>query len=221
MAVNRNAARRLCVALTTWATLMVPSAHAAEAADDALAPRLNPRVVARTAAAWLESATTALRASGDRVHAEWSGRDALPEWVHLRSADPGADPGADVAPAGGEPYLIVQEDRPDGTDMVTVRYPLAERGGVRAYAGAGLNRAQYFDAGDDLTPTILARRERHSTLGAAAELGAELRVNERVQLAADVRWADFATQADVLRADYGPVGAAPVMLGMTLGYRFR
>lgn len=216
--MNRRAAGWPCVACTSLAVLVAPCvAKAADPAADTLARRMNPYVVARAAAGWLQSTSDALRAGLDLSHAERRGRDSLPEWVHVRSGL--ATPPA--LPEGGEPYLTVQEDRPDGTDMVTVRYPLTERGGVRTYAGAGLNRAQYFDAGDDVTPTILARRERHSTMGAAAELGAELRVNERVQLAADVRWADFANQADVLRADYGPVAAAPVMLGMTLGYRFR
>lgn len=216
---RRTSALRFA-AWTTLATLLSSCVHASEpAADEALARKMSPSIVASTTVAWLESTGSALRDGASRLHSELRGRGSVPEWVHVRprrSARP--EP---AAPAGRDAYLAVQEDRPDGTDMVTVRYALAERGAVRAYAGAGLNRAQYFAEGDENAPTVLAKRERHSTLGAAAELGAEMRVSERVQLAADVRWADFDAGAEVLRADYGPVGAAPVMLGMTLGYRFR
>jgi outer membrane protein W len=67
----------------------------------------------------------------------------------------------------------------------------------------------------------MSRRNRRSSIGAAAELGAELRVSEHLALNADLRWFDLDDRANALRSDAGPVGADPVMLGLTVGYRFR
>ena len=53
------------------------------------------------------------------------------------------------------------------------------------------------------------------------QLGAELALNGRVRLNADLRWADLDERADLLHTAYGPVAADPVTLGISLGYRFR
>ena len=106
--------------------------------------------------------------------------------------------------------------------MLTARYTLRDSGALRTYAGAGLNQAQYFhDADDGPGPTFFTRRNRGRSLGAAAEVGAELRVSERVLVSADVRWADLDERAEALRAESGPVGADPVVVGVGVGYRFR
>ena len=34
------------------------------------------------------------------------------------------------------PYVVLQEDRPDGMDLVTLRYGLVRQGALQAYAGA-------------------------------------------------------------------------------------
>jgi hypothetical protein len=221
MAVNRMPRVRVRVSIACTALVVAVSTPAgAGEAGDGLARSLNPVTVARSAVAWLGATGTALREGAGRLQPDTRRpRGAsTPDWVQLRS---GLDTGPPAAPSDGDPYLTLQERRPDGTDLLTIRYPLAGRGALRTYAGAGLNRAQYFDDGDEFTPTMLSRRNRRSSLGAAAEVGAELRVSERVQLAADLRWADLDASADVLRAAHGPVAAEPLLLGMTLGYRFR
>jgi outer membrane protein W len=70
-------------------------------------------------------------------------------------------------------------------------------------------------------PSMLTRRNRHAAVGPAAELGAELALNDRVSVNADVRWADLDERADLLRSAYGPVAADPVTVGFSVGYRFR
>ena len=140
-----------------------------------------------------------------------------PEWVlelSQEEIDPGTQPGADAA------QLVVQQDRRDGTDLLTLRYPLAQRGGVRAYAGAGLNQAVYFDEAID-GPALLTRRQRHRSLGAAAEVGAEFRVSQQLMVNAELRWADFDTDAVLLRSQDGLVGADPLSVGVSVGWRFR
>jgi hypothetical protein len=147
-------------------------------------------------------------------------RSAQPDWLHLRSGHESAD--VTVSAGAGALCLVVQEDRPDGTELLTARYTLLDRGDLRAYAGAGLNRAQYFgDTAGEAGPTLFTRRNRHTSMGAAAEVGAELQLSERMLLNAGVRWADLHEDAEALRSEHGPVAADPLLLGFSVGYRFR
>jgi hypothetical protein len=143
-------------------------------------------------------------------------RRKRPDWIVEQShdtVDPQAHPGDDSA------QLVLQQDRRDGADLLTLRYPLAEHGALRAYAGAGLNQAVYFEDGGE--PAIMSRRNRARSLGAAAELGAEYRLSERLLLQADLRWADLDEQAALLRSEDGLVGADAVSLGVSIGWHFR
>ena len=146
-------------------------------------------------------------------------RDGSPDWLRLRS---GLDPFDDSDYVDDEgATLVVQEDRADGADLLTIRFFRRDLGPLQTYAGAGINRTQYFD---DLTgrgPALMNNRNRHSNVGAAAEAGAELRISERLRLSADVRWADLHENASALRSVYGPVVADPLTFGVNIGYRFR
>jgi opacity protein-like surface antigen len=140
-----------------------------------------------------------------------------PEWileVSQEKIDPGTQSGSDAA------QLVVQQDRRDGTDLLTLRYPLAQRGGVRAYAGAGLNQAAYFSEASD-GPALVTRRQRQRSVGAAAEVGAEFRVSQQLMVNAELRWADLDAEDLLLRSEYGLVGADPVSVGVSVGWRFR
>lgn len=139
-----------------------------------------------------------------------------PSWLLERTRDP-ADPALipdDLA------QLVLQQERPDGAELLTLRYPLLAHGRLRTYAGAGLNRAVYF-ADDGGAPVMLTRGNRERSLGAAAELGAELQLGSRGMLSADLRWADLHDDAILLRSGDGIVGADAVSLGLALGWRFR
>jgi outer membrane protein W len=140
-----------------------------------------------------------------------------PQWL-VEQSQAAIDPDAPAVDAVAQ--LVVQQDRRDGAELLTVRYPLAERGALRAYAGAGLNRAVYF-GGEDGEPTMLTRRNRQSSLGAAAEVGAELQLSRQLMVSADLRWADLDDDAVLLRADDGYVGADAVAVGVSVGWRFR
>jgi hypothetical protein len=140
-----------------------------------------------------------------------------PDWIvelSPETIDPALHPGAKAA------QLVVQQDRRDGTDLLTLRYPLAERGAVRAYAGAGLNQAGYLAEASD-GPTLLTRHDRHRSLGAAAEVGAEFRVGQQLMVNAELRWAELDTDATLLRSAEGLVGVDPVSVGVSVGWRFR
>jgi opacity protein-like surface antigen len=145
-------------------------------------------------------------------------RDDTPDWLHHQSEGRASQqPERDA----GAAYLVLQEDRPDGMDLVTLRFALVQQGALQAYAGAGLNRSQFYVDEPAAGPSMLTRGNRHAAFGPAAELGAELALNARVSVNADVRWCDLDERANLLRGTYGPVAADPVMLGVTVGYRFR
>jgi hypothetical protein len=143
-------------------------------------------------------------------------RRKRPDWIVEQShdeIDPQSRPGDDAA------QLVLQQDRRDGADLLTLRYPFVERDALRAYAGAGLNQAVYFE--DSGEPAIMSRRNRDRSVGAAAEIGAELRLNERLVLQADLRWAELDGQAALLRSEDGLVGADAISLGISVGWHFR
>jgi opacity protein-like surface antigen len=137
-----------------------------------------------------------------------------PDWLHRKS-------NGESTPAVGATYLALQESRPDGTDLLTLRYVLDASGSFRTYAGAGLSHAQYYFDNSDTGQELLSRQQRRMDLGPAAEVGAELNLSEHVRINADLRWADLDARASVLRGDRGPVAADPVAVGVSVGYRFR
>jgi hypothetical protein len=139
-----------------------------------------------------------------------------PEWLREQTQDEfHPEPVAEDAV-----QLVVQQDRRDGTDLLTLRYPLGELGDWRTYAGGGLNQVVYF-ADADSGPTMLMRRNRHRSMGAAAEIGAEWRASERWNVGADLRWVEIDPDASLLRSEYGLVGADAFSVGVSVGWRFR
>jgi opacity protein-like surface antigen len=145
-------------------------------------------------------------------------REDVPDWLrHERKGRASEQPER----AAGGAYVVLQEDRPDGMDLVTLRYALVRQGALQAYAGAGLNHAQFYVEEAATGPSMLTRRNRHAAVGPAAQHGAELAVNARVSVNAGVRWCDLDERANLLRGSYGPVAADPVTLGVSVGYRFR
>ncbi len=143
--------------------------------------------------------------------------DGTPDWLHRLSR---RAPNASL-PAARAAYVVVRDDRADGMGQVTVRYPLVDQGGLRAYAGAGLNHTQYFVDGADAGPSLLSRHERPGVVDPAAELGAEIALNGQMRLSAELRWVDLDPRADLLSGFYGPLAPDPVTVGLSLGYRFR
>ena len=142
-----------------------------------------------------------------------------PDWFVRCS---GVDALADADQTINQSVLLrLQEDRLDGTDLLTVRYALDADGVFRTFLGAGLGRSEYYPEDLRSTDIPLSLRGRRTALGAAAELGGEWSLSDRVHLNASARWADLAQDARALRTDHGPVVAQPVVLAVSFGYRFR
>jgi hypothetical protein len=207
----RSVAAAACLALC-WSALAGAESPVSVARSDAVQPASPP--VAEVA--WWREGVGLLGSLWDdaRTHL----RDDVPDWLHHQRKGRASEQPERAACAA---YVVLQEDRPDGLDLVTLRYALVREGALQAYAGAGLNHAQFYVEEAAAGPSMLTRRNRHAAVGPVAEIGAELALNARVSLNADVRWCDLDERADLLRGLYGPVAADPVTLGFTVGYRFR
>ena len=209
--VPRSVAAAACLALS-WCAVAGAESPDSVARSDAVQPAPPP--VAEVA--WWREGVGLLGSLWDDARTRL--RDDVPDWLHHeRKGRAWQQPERDA----GAAYVVLQEDRPDGMDLVTLRYALVRQGALQAYAGAGLNHAQFYVDEAAAGPSMLTRRNRHAAVGPAAELGAELALNARVSLNAGVRWCDLDERADLLRGSYGPVAADPVTLGVSVGYRFR
>jgi len=212
LSVMRPAATAVLLALG-WITVACAEPQSSVTRSDVVPLEAVPAVES----AWWREGVGLLGALWDDARMRL--RDDVPDWLHHQSRQDRA-PTLPMRDAGAA-YVVLQEDRADGTDLVTLRYAVGQQGALRAYAGAGLNHAQYYVDETAAGPSLLTRRNRHAAVGPAAELGAELALNARVRVHADVRWADLDERADLLRGSYGPVAADPVSLGFSIGYRFR
>jgi opacity protein-like surface antigen len=209
--VPRSVAAAACLALG-WSAVVGAEPPASVARSDGVQP--TPLPVAEVA--WWRDGVGLLGSLWDDARTRL--RDDIPDWLHHeRKGRARQQPERDA----GAAYVVLQEDRPDGMDLVTLRYALVHQGALQAYAGAGLNHAQFYVDEAAAGPSMLTRRNRHAAVGPAAELGAELALNARVSVNAGVRWCDLDERANLLRGSYGPVAADPVTLGVTVGYRFR
>lgn len=142
--------------------------------------------------------------------------DDGPDWFR-RSAQPLTNLDMESA---DEFLVVLQRDRVDGPDLLTLRYALGQVGPLYTYAGAGINRTSYFAWSVNPEDGLLDR-SRHRAIGAAAELGAAWRVSNTLALAADLHWIDLASDADMLRVGSAMVAADAVAVGVSLGWRFK
>ncbi len=207
----RSVAAAACLALS-WGAVAGTESPASVARSDAVQP--TPPPVAEVA--WWREGVGLLGSLWDDARTRL--RDDVPDWLHHERKGRASE---QPERAAGAAYVVLQEDRPDGMDLVTLRYAMVRQGALQAYAGAGLNHAQYYVEEAATAPSMLTRRNRHAAVGPVAELGAELALNARVSLNAGVHWCDLDERANLLRGTYGPVAADAVTLGVSVGYRFR
>ena len=93
---------------------------------------------------------------------------ARPEW--WREYSDGELPFEEPVLERDSMHLVLQEDRQDGPDMLTLRYPFMALGAFEIYAGAGLGQVVYL-AENGVGPILLfGRPERHRSVHPAAEL---------------------------------------------------
>ncbi len=199
--------------VTGWCNLVVLGIVACGAAAPAAADGSSPAIPTAGQQAAVEVVLPALVELLDSTTTR--ARRGGPDWVRQISDAIFDRQGS----TSDDWHIAMRRDRTDGAEMLTVRHPLPALGPVETYAGAGVNRSVYY-AESDLEPTVLGNHNHRSTMGAAAELGAELHLNDRLMMRADLRWIDLADDANMPRDGSSLVGADPVALGVSVGWRF-
>jgi hypothetical protein len=116
--------------------------------------------------------------------------------------------------------VVVQHERETSPETLLFRYRLAGDRGFETYAGAGLSRARYLEsfAGQSAVYWIAESRRSYGT---AAEVGAAWRIEERLELRAELRWYDHGHGNHLMRTSAGMIDADSTFAGLRLGWRFR
>jgi len=101
----------------------------------------------------------------------------------------------------------------------SLQYHWSNETAFSPYVGFGLNYTTFFDestegalAGSDLS--------LDDSFGYAAQLGANVELNERWAINVDLRWITIDTDATLDGVDVGDVEVDPFVGGISLGYRF-
>ncbi|MFO7306248.1 MAG: OmpW family outer membrane protein [Gammaproteobacteria bacterium] len=102
---------------------------------------------------------------------------------------------------------------------VSVQYHLAPRAKIRPYIGVGVNGTIFFD---EKTRGALAdeKLSLDSSFGFAGQLGADFMLNDSWFINIDARWIDIDTRAKLSGASIGTVAIDPLVLGVSVGWRF-
>ena len=116
--------------------------------------------------------------------------------------------------------VVVQRERETSPESLLFRYRLAGDRGFETYAGAGLSRARYLESFAGQSAVYWIQESRRS-YAAAAEVGAAWRLEERLELRAELRWYDHGDGNHLMRTSAGMVDADATVAGLRLGWRFR
>lgn len=112
---------------------------------------------------------------------------------------------------------------------LSIQYHFIPDGTFQPYVGAGLNATIFFS--EDLesgVPALLGATtgdlSLDTSIGLAAQIGADFMLNEKWVLNVDVRWIDIDTEAELtldgVGVELGDVEIDPWVYGINLGYRF-
>jgi outer membrane protein len=102
---------------------------------------------------------------------------------------------------------------------VSVQYHFLPNAKFRPYIGVGLNYTNFFD---EKTTGALAGTalSLDNSFGAAAQLGADIAINDDWFFDVDVRWMDIDSDARLGGASIGSVAIDPIAFGVSFGRKF-
>jgi outer membrane protein len=102
---------------------------------------------------------------------------------------------------------------------LSLQYHFMPQARFRPYVGAGLNYTLFFS--EDTTGALAGTRlELDPSFGIAAQLGADIQLNDSWFLNFDVRWFDIDADAKLDGADLGTVAIDPFAVGISVGRKF-
>ncbi len=104
---------------------------------------------------------------------------------------------------------------------VSLQWYFNPEGKVNPFVGAGLNYTFVYDeeviAGG---PVAGAKVGLDNSFGAAAQAGLAFKLSDSLDLVFDARWIDIDSDVKVNGSTVGTASVDPMVLGLTLGYRF-
>jgi len=102
---------------------------------------------------------------------------------------------------------------------VSLQYHFAPGAKFRPYVGVGVNYTLFFSE-DTQGALAGSKLELDPSFGLAAQLGADIALNDDWFVNLDLRWVDIDTDATLDGASLGSVEIDPVVFGLSIGRRF-
>jgi outer membrane protein len=102
---------------------------------------------------------------------------------------------------------------------VSMQYHFAPNATFCPFIGFGVNFTAFYDE-ETRGPLAGTRLSLDNSWGLAAQVGAEIKLNEKWSMAADVRWIDIDTDVRVNGTGVGTVNVDPIVVGAYLVYSF-
>jgi len=124
--------------------------------------------------------------------------------------------------SGGQKAKLGETDHLPPTFSVQYFFPIG--GSFQPYFGLGLNWTTFFNT--DLVPELASAGvtlDLDDSFGVAAQIGADMMLNDRWMLNVDFRWINIETDAtlfDGVDTTTINVKIDPIVYGVTVGYRF-
>ena len=103
---------------------------------------------------------------------------------------------------------------------VSLQYYFLPDSAFNPFVGAGVNYTWTY--GEDEFGTITSGSEVGigNSWGLAAQVGAVIKLGEKMDLVLDARWADIDADVQLNGAEIGTANVDPMVYGLTLGFRF-
>ncbi|WP_425508354.1 OmpW/AlkL family protein [Tahibacter amnicola] len=103
--------------------------------------------------------------------------------------------------------------------VVGIQYHFNAEGRVSPFVGVGLNYTYIF--GERTTGALSgARLSLDNSIGAAAHVGIDFKLDDAWRISVDARWIDIDSDARVNGADVGTVSIDPLVFGVAVGRAF-
>lgn len=100
--------------------------------------------------------------------------------------------------------------------ILSLQYHFSPNSKISPYVGAGVNYTYFLD--EKLKDG--GKLKLSSSVGLAAQVGVDIRVNPQWTVGADIRYADIDTDVKINNVNVGNVDVNPTIYSLNVGYRF-
>jgi outer membrane protein W len=106
------------------------------------------------------------------------------------------------------------------SSTVTLQYYFLPDSAINPFVGAGLNYTWTYGEDEIGAATSGAEVGIGNSWGLAAQVGAVIKLGDKMDLVLDARWADIDADVQLSGAEIGTANVDPLVYGLTLGFRF-